>query len=464
MVYIYRTPAGCVFVMVVGVQGYLESLPEAVLNRLFQSPSTCLAIFRLLPPLAKSIVLFILFNNDPIPLDLLDKFVKPGHRRLQIEALQILRHMHIIKERYGAKTILVNAGFTQSLRCGLTSGDRNSSFGVPLEKNARVSEEFLREYATDKRESILHYMVGTEGGLISGKAKKPSDGVLHLLKNSGLMSGYNINSLSITSSGFQFLLQDENAQVWTLLLHYLNQSTTLGMDPVDVLNFIFMLGSLELGTQYTLSNLSQTQYTLLEDLNNLGIVYHTKKMGHAFWPTSLATMLTSEDSNDSSGSNKEKGFIIIETNYRLYAYTDNTLQISILNLFCNLKSRFVNLVVGRITRESIRRALTKGITAAQIIQYLSTHAHDQMRLSDSEHVLPPTVSDQIKLWQLEMDRFKATEGYLYREFPSLEEYNRVVRYAQDMGALIWKNDSKKIFFVGKESNSQVLDYIDLQMR
>jgi transcription initiation factor TFIIH subunit 4 len=86
---------------------------------------------------------------------------------------------------------------------------------------------------------------------------------------------------------------------------------------------------------------------------------------------------------------KGEGFIVLETNYRIYAYTgplillreshklgpqlaplsfspDNPLQTAVLNLFVTLKSRFPNLVVGSITRDSVKRALLNGITADQV--------------------------------------------------------------------------------------------------
>ena len=46
--------------------------------------------------------------------------------------------------------------------------------------------------------------------------------------------------------------------------------------------------------------------------------------------------------------------------------TDNPLQIAVLNLFVTLKSRFPNLVIGAITRDSVKKALTNGITADQV--------------------------------------------------------------------------------------------------
>jgi transcription initiation factor TFIIH subunit 4 len=119
--------------------------------------------------------------------------------------------------------------------------------------------------------------------------EEPGGGVLQLLKQSKLMEGdpasdASINklmcsrprSMRITHSGFAFLLQDINSQIWTLLLQYLDHSTTYRMDPVDVLHFLFMLGSLELGQDYSTSMLTDTQHAMLQDLRDYGIVFQRK--------------------------------------------------------------------------------------------------------------------------------------------------------------------------------------------
>jgi transcription initiation factor TFIIH subunit 4 len=45
----------------------------------------------------------------------------------------------------------------------------------------------------------------------------------------------------------------------------------------------------------------------------------------------------------------------------------NPLQIAVLNLFVSFKARFSNMIVGTLTRESVKKALTSGITADQVI-------------------------------------------------------------------------------------------------
>ena len=201
-------------------------------------------------------------------------------------------------------------------------------------------------------------MVGTTEG------RPPCKGVLNLLGRSGLMTGgsdaggingdnqmdardfasqmarQDFGVPKITHKGFQFLLQDINTQVWAFLLQYLNMAESLNMDLVEVLTFFFQLGSLELGNDYSSETLTPTQTHLLEDLKAYGIVYQRKRGSRRYYPTRLATTLTSgtpvmlgshtnatkiaavaaarkaeEEEED------DHGFIVLETNYRIYAYT-----------------------------------------------------------------------------------------------------------------------------------------------
>ena len=124
-----------------------------------------------------------------------------------------------------------------------------------------------------------------------------------------------------------------------------------------------MLGSLELSQAYSTSNLTESQKTILEDLSALGLIYQSSKTSAKFYPTRLATTLTSDSpalrasTSGSTVSNSSgevtDGFIVIETNYRLYAYTTSPLQIAILQLFTKLETRYPNMVSGRLTRSSV---------------------------------------------------------------------------------------------------------------
>ena len=47
--------------------------------------------------------------------------------------------------------------------------------------------------------------------------------------------------------------------------------------------------------------------------------------------------------------------------------------------------------------------------------------------------MPPTVSDQIRLWEQERDKFIFTEGVLYNQFLSQADYEMVRSYAEQSG-------------------------------
>lgn len=68
---------------------YLERLPGTTFKRLYQQPSTALAIFRrMLPNLAKSFVMGMLYMNKPLPLSDLELWVKPESKRYRDTRLQ----------------------------------------------------------------------------------------------------------------------------------------------------------------------------------------------------------------------------------------------------------------------------------------------------------------------------------------------------------------------------------------
>lgn len=67
--------------------------------------------------------------------------------------------------------------------------------------------------------------------------------------------------------------------------------------------------------------------------------------------------------------------MIVESNFKVYAYTDSDLYRAILRLFMREDYIFKNLVVGMLTRESLKEAFKKRITAKQIIGFIETHAH-----------------------------------------------------------------------------------------
>lgn len=402
----------------------------------------------------------LLWLESAIAASTMAAWVQRDGRKLYEESLANLSYLHILPN--SAAKLALNFTFKTSLRQALTGGGISGSFGVPAEKDDKQPGpdiEALDSFALERWETILHYMVSSGTGQ---NPTKPSQGVLFLLQRSELMNSFYGGPLQITSAGFQFLLHSPHAQLWDLLLQYLHLAEERQMDLVEVLGFLFMLSTMDLGREYSIENLSTTQKAMLEDLRDYGLIWQRRPNSRRFSPTRLGTTLTSSSpplpTTTGVGSGPKEGFIVLETNYRVYAYTDNPLQTAVLNLFVSLKYRFPNLVVGMITRDSVKKALMNGITADQIISYLITHAHPQMRKNNP--LLPVTVQDQIRLWELEKNRLKSSEGYLYTSFTSQADYELVLNYAKQLDVILWENTGKRCFFGSLEGHSRIKEFIE----
>lgn len=387
----------------------------------------------------------------------------------------------------------LTSNFKNSLRLALTGGGEHNSFGVPstLLVPPEIDMPFLDRYARKKWEDILHFVVSSVGYKSTGDVAGPNKSVKELLIAGRLVDRRPNGSIGITQAGFTFLLQEPNAQVWTLLLLWLEASETnkaAGLETVDMLSFLFVLASLELGRAYDTNALTEQRKNMLPSLLDFGLIYIPQHKRSMFFPTRLATTLTSGGSslrtisegvaaataaalNPSSqsgplgSSGDQKGSVIVETNYRIYAYTQSTLQIAVLALFCKLNMRFPDMVAGRVSRTSIRQAINFGITADQIISYLAAHAHEQMHRTASlsnKPILPPTVVDQIRLWQLENERMKTTGGFLFRDFEDHKEFLDTARFAEEIGVLVWRSDKSGMFFANKYE--QIRDYLKSRKR
>jgi transcription initiation factor TFIIH subunit 4 len=409
-----------------------------------------------------------------------------------------LRGLHIVQISAPSKEkpqeIQLMSNFKRSLRLALTGGGNHNSFGVPssLLIPPEIDLQFLDRYARKKWEDVLHFVVSSVGYKSVGDGSGPNKGVKELLIAGRLVERRPNGGLGITQAGFTFLLQEANAQVWTLLLLWLDvlgNNKGSGLDPVDMLSFLFMLASLELGRAYDTNALTEERRNMLPSLVDFGLIYIPQHKRSMFFPTRLATTLTSGGNSLrtisegvtaatqsaqtsqqslgplSGGGEQQSGSVVIETNYRLYAYTQSALQIAVLALFAKLNMRFPDMVAGRLSRASIRQAINFGITADQIISYLAAHAHEQMHRTaalTNKPVLPPTVVDQIRLWQLENERMKTTSGFLFRDFIDDKDYLDTARFSEEIGVLVWRNDHARMFFANK--HEQIKDFLKTRKR
>ncbi|XP_068026115.1 LOW QUALITY PROTEIN: general transcription factor IIH subunit 4 [Melanerpes formicivorus] len=421
---------------------FLRGLSPALLDRLYGHPATCLAVFRELPALARRRLLRLLFLELPLPQAAVGLWVKKEHSREQAQSREVLlglRLWHPHSLPGGLPGVALHPNFRHHLRVALLGGgkawsDDTSQLGP--DKHAR-DVPALDKYAEERWEVILHFMVGSPSAAVS-------QDLAQLLVQAGLMKSEGGEAPCITSAGFQFLLLDTPAQLWYFILQYLRGAEARGMDLVEILSFLFQLSFSTLGKDYSVEGMSDSLLTFLQHLREFGLVFQRKRKSRRFYPTRLAIALAQGTAGAPARAGLP-GFIVVETNYRIYAYTDSELQLALIALFSELLYRFPNLVVAQVTRDSVQAAIANGITAQQIIHFLRTRAHPVM--AKQSPVLPPTITDQIRLWELERDRLRFSEGVLYNQFLSQVDFELLRDQAQALGVLLFQNPQRRLLVV-----------------
>lgn len=304
---------------------FLQSQTQNVLHRLYTRPSACLAIVRLMSPFERQLVMNLLWLEQPLETKQVTSWVTLEGRSAYEAALKTLALLHILPN--SKENMSLHSSFKTGLRNGLTGSGDIESFGVPaLDVGFEpLSPEELDVYALERWDTTLHFMVTSGTGEASAK---PSDGVLYLLEHSGLMRNDQGRRI-INSEGFQFLLQSPHAQLWEFMLSYLRMMAEReDMDMVDILGFFFTLSMMQIGQQYSNETLSPTQIIMVADLRDFGLIYFPEHSTTVFQPTRFATSLTSHmqsiseaESKHEDGRDGPHGFVVLETNYHIYAYT-----------------------------------------------------------------------------------------------------------------------------------------------
>lgn len=142
-----------------------------------------------------------------------------------MNAIALLERLYIIKSHAVAgksRAYVLTNPFAKSLRLALTGGGSHRSFGVacstPNENPLSVAQ--LDDYARQQWEAVLGFMVGSTGVNVANDGIRIGDNVKELLAEGGLVTIRGRNA-TITESGFAFILQETNEQVWTVLIYYL---------------------------------------------------------------------------------------------------------------------------------------------------------------------------------------------------------------------------------------------------
>ncbi|CAF1216249.1 unnamed protein product [Adineta steineri] len=451
------------------LQEYISSLPTNVTQNIYGHPASCLAIFRELPVLARTIIMrFICLPNSeltgqpqPISQGVASSWINPSHQNTYKNITRMLVKLGIWNE-VGTDWQL-DATFRNNLTGAIFGGttnwlDETDSVSTPSERSIKKLEE-LNTYSSTRWDCVLQYLVNPDRGQIT---RDTIDVFVHakLLKRNDDTSSASTDPYQITGTGFQFLLMNRRTQVWFFIINSLETRQQRGEDISEHLIFLFQLSFATFGKDYSCEKFSATKENFLQHLRELGLIWQKTRKIKRYFPTKLAIELASGLATTTYGEHGndeiQSGFLVVETNYRVYAYTNNDLYLRITALFCKMLYRFPNMSVGLITRQSIRKALSNEISADLILNFLKSHAHPQMRkrLLENKPLIPTTISDQIRLWEMERDRIVDQEGMLYSQFNSANDFELIEKYAKDLNVLLWSNSQKRCVIVSKAGHEE----------
>ena len=209
-------------------------------------------------------------------------------------------------------------------------------------------------------------------------------------------------------------------------------------------------------------------------------------------------LLKGDDSlvhNEEYGSKvqNEARNIIVETNFQVYCYTETGLYRAIIDIFCKVDFIFYNFVCGMLTREKVREAFKKGISANQIAMFLNKHAHENMykhidqeeekdepkgilvggkhaiiktnhTIDQKKMVIPQNVVDQLNIWEDELNLIKAPDGLMVSDCDSKEKYEQFKGFLKkkEIEPLSF-NDSTRIIIVKEADKKEAYKFLNTSL-
>ena len=92
----------------------------------------------------------------------------------------------------------------------------------------------------------------------------------------------------------------------------------------------------------------------------------------------LAAQLLSDEPSHAAAAAHD-GCLVLETNFRLYAYTSSPLLAKVLGQFVQILYRLPNLLACQLTRESIQLAVDRGLPIKRVVAFLERNVHPMLR-------------------------------------------------------------------------------------
>ncbi|KAF6260454.1 Tfb2-domain-containing protein [Scenedesmus sp. NREL 46B-D3] len=444
---------------------YIAALPPQIKFDVFSSPWTTQALFRALSPLAKQYILRLLYVDDGVSKDSMRVWVVPGAESQHRNAVNQLEVLSVLAPDSRPGTVVLHPAFKACLRSAL------SGRGLGLDVSGRqlvlsaASMQHIMSQASKRWQGVLMYLLDCDDQLRYADGAGLS--IQALLRSAGLVSGQGRRH-ELTAQGFRYLLKGTNEQVWTLLREYIKTAEqTSGSELASSLSFLLQLSFRRVAQPYPLAELSGQEQDIAAHMAQLGLVHSFSQDGAGYFcVTPLAASLCGGSSSSTAaaaapGSNgasvDNAAYIIVETNFRVYAHTSCPLQRRVLARLMRTDCLLPNLFVGSLTRETFLAALELGISAGDVTAFLQQHAHPQAARRVPS--VPENVQEQLVLWEGETRRVQAQSATLYSSFEDDELFLAASNHAAQLGVRLWADNSQRQFAIKRLGHEALKGFI-----
>lgn len=349
------------------------------------------------------------------------------------EIINNLLSLNLIQK--SGNNVLLDSNFRKSLFLSFAGFDLNKKFKRALPEDSKAIEntkESVNQLSESKFRSILEIIVSN--------SKTNLFGVKEILYFCELIDQEGV----ITNKGFEFLLKNKKEQLWFLAV---NSISFFAKDSLEESKFLLDLLEIVMKTNFGHYNIVgwESFYSFLDSLGIILLVNRKKTKDNDV----TEFIVNNSDLFDQFNNQKDRKYISLETNFKIYAYTSKSYEKSVLSLFSKTNCILPNLIKAAFDEESIIAAFNKGITGKQIIKYLQDYCES----------VPKNIINQIHIWEQKQHRIRIHNGYLYHDFIHLSDFNSIARFVELKGTLIYKDEQRRVIVAEERTHNEVKELI-----
>lgn len=401
---------------------------EYVVLELLKDIDSCRTFIRLLSPLSQHFLFRMLMIQEPLELSIIRTWAPPGCERNLQQAFNQLSECHffVLKQL----SLEVGVQLHPDIRRVLLNGNSEKSDDSQYQSQFVKSESFpfqtsspsifppreqvrltnleeipykepqeLDDWSASQLDKILYWMLELDS--------KIDPEMRQLLRKSHLIEIDN----TLTKEGHQFVLSDRRSQIWLIVRSYLSTFISSPPELILALKFILKLGSYQFTRGYHVSTLTSTQQELLAPFCSLGLILLDRDF---FFPTRVVLNFFGKEQLD-----KSEGWILIDTNFKITAYTSSPLHVALLKKFSYITYQMPGFTSAYISPVKLRDALDKGTSLEDILSFLRLN----ICTTKGEGKIPSDVEHQLLVWKSQRERITTTENCVMRTYTSEDKAN-----------------------------------------